>query len=91
MINQYNIDDLCEAASMLIKQEYRSEFLRFVEFGEASEDFLRYLDVDEQAQYAVHTVFHEQIMILNQKARKIEQIKILDQKARKSSGLIKFI
>lgn len=43
-----------------VKPEWRAAFARFVETGDAEEDFLNYLNSDEEAQQAVETAFNAQ-------------------------------
>lgn len=50
---KYNPIDLVEPA-------YKEDFQKFVETGEASEEFLDYLEKDQQAQEAVDIVFDRQ-------------------------------
>jgi len=44
----------------MIAEQWREEFLRFVETGKASKGFLEYLDEDEQCQEAVDLAFKRQ-------------------------------
>jgi len=44
---------LLEQTLRLVAPEFRQEFLSFVEIGEASPDFLAYLDSDEDCQDAL--------------------------------------
>jgi hypothetical protein len=44
----------------MVAPQWRSAFLRFVETGEAEEDFLDFLDRDEQCQRAVEQAFDRQ-------------------------------
>ena len=43
-----------------VQPEWKGEFLRFVETGEAGEGFLAYLDQDASAQHAVEMAFDAQ-------------------------------
>ena len=43
-----------------VKPEWRTAFARFVETGDAEEDFLDYLNKDEEAQQAVEAAFNTQ-------------------------------
>lgn len=43
-----------------VKPEWHAAFVRFVETGDAEEDFLNYLNNDEEAQQAVETAFNAQ-------------------------------
>ncbi len=44
-----------------VAEEWRPEFQRFVETGEADEGFLNYLNQDEGAQHAVESAFNRQV------------------------------
>ena len=50
-----------QEASWLIEKKWRSDFLKFVETGEASNEFLDYLDSDSDAQRAVGLVMTAQV------------------------------
>ena len=45
----------------LVKQKWHSDFLKFIETGEASEEFLDYLDSNSDAQRAVGLVMTAQV------------------------------
>lgn len=45
----------CEALK-LVPREWRGEFTRFVDEGEASAEFLAYLDTSDDCQQAIETV-----------------------------------
>ena len=47
-----------------IELSHQEEFLRFIETGEASEEFYSYLDGDSGAQEAVDAVFASQAKVL---------------------------
>ena len=46
-------EDLCQAASKLVKSEYREDYLKMVRYGELTERFSAYLEKDKQARKAV--------------------------------------
>jgi hypothetical protein len=46
-----------ESLVQLVKPEWREAFMRFIETGEADEDFLRHLDTDPDTQRAVDSAF----------------------------------
>jgi hypothetical protein len=60
-----NLHELIEK----VPEQWRVEFLRFVETGNASEDFLAFLDRDVASQEAVDAVFERQAQVLEDLAR----------------------
>ncbi len=46
---------------MVLPKMRRDEFVRFVEYGDCTQEFLDYLDKDPVAQAAVDTVFKAQV------------------------------
>jgi hypothetical protein len=43
-----------------VERQWHSEFLRFIETGDASDAFLEYLDRDQRGQQAVEMAFNSQ-------------------------------
>lgn len=64
---------LYEAALTHIEPKYHSQFIMLTETGEASPEFLGYLDNNEQAQKACEMVFEAQANSLQNLARAIRE------------------
>jgi hypothetical protein len=62
-----------EAAAAHIPEQHRAAFHRFVETGEATEEFLQFLDQDSHAQTAVEQAFSSQFDDFEQMVETLRQ------------------
>lgn len=56
-----------------VKPQWKNEFVRFVETGEAGEGFLTYLNQDSNAQQAVETAFQAQASAFENLAEELKR------------------
>jgi hypothetical protein len=63
-----------ENALNLIDDSWRNDYLRFIETGEASQEFLSYIDKDSNAQEAVEMAFNAQADAFEGLARELRGI-----------------
>lgn len=61
-----------EEIATQVKPEWREDFLKFIETGNASAEFLKHLDEDENCQVAVSQAFVRQAMSLQNLAATIK-------------------
>lgn len=74
---QLEVDYLADLLEM-VSPEWRHAFLRFVETGEAEEDFLSYLDQDTQCQEAVEAAFNRQAEGFEGMATELKRLSAVD-------------
>lgn len=59
-VTTYTPSAIYNDALILVDPKWHDSFLKFVETGEASKDFLAYVDASEKAQKAVEMIFRHQ-------------------------------
>lgn len=60
------MEDVAISVMQLVAPRFRAEFLQFIEAGEASAEFLAYLDRDEDCQDAIELALAEQTDVIRE-------------------------
>lgn len=69
-----------------VRAEWQAAFVRFVETGDAEEDFLNYLNNDEDAQHAVEAAFNAQADAFQNMADEFKRNENLDDTRRDNTN-----